>query len=102
MIHLYISRQYGEQLEKENNHLGYRVREANKFRLLCTKDWVVEDEFVKKGPYSRTRPKSVTSVRKHVTCPKCLEVLLPQAQAEVDQMLAAYEKENGSPYVRKT
>lgn len=102
MIHLYTSRQYGEQLKSDNNFLGYRVREANEFRLLCTREWIVEEEFVKKGPYSRSRPKSVTSVRKHVTCPKCLELLLPQAQGEVDQMLAAYEKESGSPYVRKS
>lgn len=99
MIHLYTSRQYSESDERDI--FGKLRKEANQFRLLCTKEWIIEHEFVAKGPYRVSRPKSVTSVRRHVTCPKCLDVLLPQAEAEVAQMKAAYEKNSGQPYQQR-
>lgn len=89
MIHLYTDRKYSANELALIGTEHYR-RDANTFKLLCTREWIVENDMIRKGPYRRMRPKSVTTVRSAVTCPRCLDLLIPQVEDELNKMKAAY------------
>lgn len=73
MIHLYVSRQYA------------RMRsdiESDRVKLLCTKRWI---------GYEGTRYyANAVTVADKVTCPNCLEILIPIANEKLDRMKRAY------------
>jgi hypothetical protein len=84
MIHYYTARERYKPI--------YTQPEKVEFKLLCTKTWFEETEFVARGPYCARRPKNVTTVRHNVTCPKCLELLIPELEKELNKMKEAHAK----------
>lgn len=75
-VHLYTQRHYGNET----------------YKLLCSKEYFKETEFSRKGPWGRSYPSSVTTLPHRVTCPKCLETLIPKLEKDLATMKEAYER----------
>lgn len=82
MTHIYIARSYGEN---------------ETYKLLCTNAWEAPTEFKPNyGGYNhrgrRTKQLNFTTTRALVTCPACLDIVIPRAEAELKRMREARAK----------
>lgn len=76
MVHLYTSKKYNDE----------------EFKVFCTGEWVVDTEraVALVGKWGSTyRPKHFTSVHHNVTCPACLDILIPKKERELAKMVEA-------------
>ena len=84
LTHYYTTRSY--------ERFGWgQPRTAPEYRLLCTKEYEVDDRD------DRSMPIAVTAYGQ-VTCPKCLAILIPKREAELLKMKANLLK--GEEYER--
>ncbi len=62
------------------------------FRLLCTGEYFEETRFKKSAVWGRMVATHVTHRWEKTTCPKCLEILIPQAENNLKLMKGVYER----------
>lgn len=75
MKHLYIARSYGEN---------------ETYKLLCTNKWEPPTNFGKtKYRGRRSTQLNFVTTRAQVTCPYCLDILIPKHEAELARMKAS-------------
>lgn len=76
MTHLYIQSRWSS------------VHGEETFKALCTKEYAKPEQYEKKGFSSRVQT-SFTTVKHKVTCPLCLDILIPEFEERLAAMKVA-------------